>query len=114
MKDFRLTDSSVLNLFGSQEEYKPKVIEAVLAGLPGRRFVLIGDSGEQDPEIYGRIARAHADQVVAVYIRDVTGETPQSGRFAKAFEGIAPGRWRVFKQAQELEPLVSRLAQRRP
>ena len=62
LKLFRLTDSSVLNLLGSQEGFKTGAIEEILAALPGRRFVLVGDSGEQDPEIYGRIARATASR----------------------------------------------------
>jgi phosphatidate phosphatase APP1 len=33
--------------------------------------VLIGDSGEQDPEIYADVVRAHPKRVLAVYIRSV-------------------------------------------
>jgi phosphatidate phosphatase APP1 len=109
MKLFRLTDASVLNLLGSQEEYKTPVIKELLAALPGRRFVLIGDSGEQDPEVYGRIALAHREQIAAIFIRNVTGEKPDSDRFRKAFQGVPADRWRLFNQPAELEPLVSRL-----
>ncbi|MDQ2671444.1 MAG: DUF2183 domain-containing protein, partial [Actinomycetota bacterium] len=35
-------------------------------------FVLIGDSGEEDPEIYLQAVREHPGRVIAVYIRDVT------------------------------------------
>jgi phosphatidate phosphatase APP1 len=34
-------------------------------------FVLIGDSGEKDPEIYADIVRAYPGRVLAVYIREV-------------------------------------------
>ncbi len=34
-------------------------------------FVLIGDSGQHDPEIYADIVRRHPDRVRAVYIREV-------------------------------------------
>ena len=73
------------------------------------RFVLVGDSGEQDPEVYGGIARKHPGQVSAIFIRNVTGEKPESDRFRKAFEAIPQDRWRVFEQAAELEPIVSHL-----
>jgi hypothetical protein len=109
MKDFRLTDSSVLNLFGSQQEYKTRAIEEILAALPGRRFVLVGDSGEQDPEVYAGIARSHPKQVAAIFIRNVTGEPPKSDRLRKALEGVPPDRWRLFDQPSELEPTVARL-----
>jgi len=104
----------VLNLFGSQEGYKTPVIEELLAALPGRRFVLIGDSGEQDPELYGAIARKHPGQVAAIFIRNVTGEKPGAERFRKAFEGIAAQGWKLFNQPAELDPLVSKLVVLRP
>lgn len=34
--------------------------------------VLIGDSGQHDPEIYAQVVQEHPGRVVAVYIRDVT------------------------------------------
>jgi phosphatidate phosphatase APP1 len=36
------------------------------------RFVLIGDSGQQDPEIYREVAREFPGRVAAAYIRNVT------------------------------------------
>lgn len=36
------------------------------------RFICIGDSGEQDLEMYVSLALAHPDQILAIYIRDVT------------------------------------------
>ncbi len=35
--------------------------------------MLIGDSGQKDPEVYGTIVREHPGRIRAVYIRDVTG-----------------------------------------
>src|SRR3546814_6066391 len=35
-------------------------------------FVLIGDSGQRDPEIYAQVVREHPGRVAAIYIRDVT------------------------------------------
>ena len=34
---------------------------------------MIGDSGQEDPEIYADIARDHPDRVAAIYIRRITG-----------------------------------------
>ena len=52
LKLFRLKDPSALDLLQSQTATKIRAIEPLLAAFPQRRFVLIGDSGEQDPEIY--------------------------------------------------------------
>ena len=61
LRSFRLKDESFFNLFKSSRATKPSVIEALLARFPDRAFILIGDSGEADPEIYGDIARRHPD-----------------------------------------------------
>ena len=73
LKLFRLKDPSALDLLQSQTATKIRAIEPLLTAFPERRFVLIGDSGEQDPEIYTEIARTHRPQIVAVFIRNVTG-----------------------------------------
>jgi phosphatidate phosphatase APP1 len=41
-------------------------------------WVLIGDSGQEDPEIYREAVREYADRVKAIYIRDVS--PPARGR----------------------------------
>jgi len=102
MKDFRAKDSSFLQLFASPERYKPDVIEKLLKEFPRRQFVLVGDSGEKDPEIYGEIARNHPGQIRAIYIRDVTGEATNSARYEKAFANVPGSRWRIFKEPSEI------------
>jgi phosphatidate phosphatase APP1 len=67
------------------EVYKLRCIEEVMATLPARRFLLVGDSGEHDPEIYARVARERPDRVAGTYIRRVLGEPLDSPRFAGAF-----------------------------
>ena len=109
LKHFRLKDSSALNLLLSQEKTKTEAIEPILAAFPGRRFIMIGDSGEQDPEIYGKIARKHPKQVVAVCIRNVTSEKPDNERFRKAMAGLGDTRSILFEKADELRPLVDEL-----
>ncbi len=107
LKLFRLKDSSALNVLGSQEDYKRAQIEPILAAFPERRFVFVGDSGEQDPEIYGRLARAHREQVAAIWIRNVTDEPAAAPRYQKAFEGLDKSRWKVFDKAAELKAVVA-------
>ena len=74
----------------------------MLADHPRRRFVLVGDSGERDPEVYGAIAREHAARIDAVLIRDVTGEPADAERYRLAFDGVARERWRLFTDPAEL------------
>jgi phosphatidate phosphatase APP1 len=66
LKDWSL---SVLN---KHRAHKLEVIRALLETYPELPFVLIGDSGEEDPEIYLQIVHEHPGRIRAIYIRDVT------------------------------------------
>jgi phosphatidate phosphatase APP1 len=46
----------------------------LLASYPDLPFVLIGDSGQEDPAIYADIAAEHPRRIRAIYIRDVDPE----------------------------------------
>lgn len=109
LKHFRLTDSTVLDLLGSQEKTKLQAIEPILAAYPGRRFILVGDSGEQDPEIYGKIARRHPGQIVAIFIRNVTDEAAEGRRLRAAFQAVETKCVKLFRRPEELKPPVDEL-----
>ena len=56
-------------------------------------FVLLGDSGEKDPEIYADIVREHPGRVLAVYIREVRLD-PGDGRVEKVSDALGLARCR--------------------
>lgn len=47
-------------------------IHTLMETYPKMRFVLIGDSGQRDPEVYREVVKAYPGRVRAIYIRDVT------------------------------------------
>lgn len=49
-------------------------ISEIMRRFPGRKFVLVGDSGEKDPEVYGAIREKFPDQVQEIRIRDVVND----------------------------------------
>ncbi|MBC6609732.1 DUF2183 domain-containing protein [Hymenobacter sp. BT507] len=51
--------------------HKLKEIDNVLLTYPKLPFVLIGDSGQEDANIYREVVRRHPGRVLAIYIRDV-------------------------------------------
>lgn len=51
--------------------HKFKEIKQILEAYPHLQFVLIGDSGQEDPKIYREIVSAFPGRVLAIYIRDV-------------------------------------------
>lgn len=56
---------------GDHQTHKLENIRHILETFENLPFVLIGDSGEQDPEIYRRIIEEFPNRIRAVYIRDV-------------------------------------------
>ena len=55
-------------------DQKVRQITNLMIHLPRRKFILVGDSGEKDPEVYRVIQKLFPDQVLKIYIRDVLGE----------------------------------------
>ncbi|MHB1263933.1 MAG: App1 family protein [Gemmatimonadaceae bacterium] len=62
--------------------HKLQLIEEILATHPALPFILIGDSGQEDPEIYREVVRAHPGRVPAIYIREVTGRPDRQAAIA--------------------------------
>lgn len=97
--DFR---DEVFGNHGGTQAHKLAIIRRLIADFPNRRFVLIGDSGEQDPEIYAIVAREHPERVLAIWIRDVTEQSRDHPRYGETFAGIAPERWNLFVDSSEV------------
>jgi phosphatidate phosphatase APP1 len=51
--------------------HKLDCIRPILNLYPKLRFILIGDSGEQDPEIYREVVREYPGRILAIYIRKI-------------------------------------------
>ena len=66
-------------IFEPVADRKKGTLEKIMNDFPHRRFLLVGDSGEADLELYTDIMLANPGRVLGVFIRDVT--TTQSQRF---------------------------------
>lgn len=108
LKQIRLKDNSIQNIFADATLTKPTEIEKLLSTWPERKFVLVGDSGEKDPEIYAEILRRHLDQVDRIFVRAATRVRPDDERIQKAFAGIEPARWQLFVDPSELPRSLNR------
>ncbi|EMR03179.1 App1 family protein [Cesiribacter andamanensis] len=60
------------------KEHKSEMIKSVLETYADLPFLLIGDCGQQDPEIYQQLARQHPERIMGIYIRDVHPEEERS------------------------------------
>lgn len=106
LKDFRWRDRTVFNLFAPPDRYKRASIEPLLKRLPHRRFVLVGDSGQRDPEAFGDLARRYPRQVGWIFIHDLSGSSPVS-RYRTAFDGIDRRVWCVFTDPATLPSILT-------
>ncbi|KAF9563524.1 hypothetical protein EC968_004824 [Mortierella alpina] len=68
----RLHDSVLKTYFMEPGENKRRSIREILKDFPKRKFILVGDSGEIDMEIYTEMAQEFPDQIAKIFIRDIT------------------------------------------
>lgn len=59
--------------------HKLALIREMLSIYGDLPFILIGDSGQHDPEIYSQVVREHPGRVLGIYIRSIDG-TPERYR----------------------------------
>jgi len=64
-------------------EHKVGTIRNIMQLYPGLEFMLIGDTSQQDPEIYRQIVHEFPNRVRAIYIRDVTRNPERSAAVKK-------------------------------
>jgi phosphatidate phosphatase APP1 len=65
------------------QDHKLDLIRNMLALYRDLPFVLIGDSGQRDPEVYAQIVRENPGRVLAIYIRNVSRD-PERHRAIEA------------------------------
>ena len=106
LRTYQFRDPSVLKLFMSRKRYKFKIIDAIFNQFPERQFVLVGDSGEKDAEVYGKVARRHPNQVHRILIRRVDGRPWTRKRVEKAFRGVPEDSWQTFHVPTQIRDLT--------
>ena len=78
-------------ILASHTEHKLAQIRTILDYYPWLKWVLIGDSGQHDPEIYLEVIRSHPGRVLAAFIRDVSPDVRDTAVATIANEAAALG-----------------------
>lgn len=105
LKLFRLKDSTPLGRLPSRKRSKRRIIERIMEEFPGRRFLLVGDSGERDPEVYAAVAKRRGDQVAGIAIREVPGKASREkirSRIDRLARRLPMGLFSLFGAAEDL------------
>ncbi|KAL5118012.1 hypothetical protein ACEQ8H_004158 [Pleosporales sp. CAS-2024a] len=122
-----LRDASWMNLAGflanltqGTQAYKVDRIQKVNSWFPKRKFIMLGDSTQSDPEAYGESYRKYEKWIGAIFIRKVTGvegmdeeKKNNPERFEKAFKHVPSHVWYVFEDPNELYAKVDALLQKK-
>ena len=70
------------------ENHKKSNIKMILDSLPHLPFVLIGDSGERDPEIYRDVVKEYPDRIRSIYIRSINQHPSRLAAIDKLIEEV--------------------------
>jgi phosphatidate phosphatase APP1 len=70
LRDWGISDKELLPT--GHAGHKLHTIKQILDTYPALPFILIGDSGQEDPEIYSEVVAQYPGRILAIYIRDVS------------------------------------------
>lgn len=102
---FRLRDEILRKWQLLRRRGKYAIISNLMKRFPQRQFVLIGDSGERDPEIYAKIAKRFARQIPLVAIRQVADKPLEGKRWKKVLLTSRQTPYITFEHAHQLPHL---------
>lgn len=85
LKWFRLRDEIFKRWRILRRKSKSGVIRSLLRRMPGRAFILVGDSGEKDPEIYAKLAAKYPRQVIRICIRQIDANPIDNERLERIY-----------------------------
>lgn len=96
LRTLRLGELRSREAFAGSPTQKHAAICRLLGHFPLRRFLLLGDTGERDPELYGEIQRMYPDRVRGILLRNLTAETRDTARMSQAMAGVPDHCWQLF------------------
>ncbi len=70
LRDWGLTENEILPV--KNREFKLSVCKEILDFYTHLPFILVGDSGQEDPEIYRELVGLYPKRILAIYIRNVS------------------------------------------
>src|SRR5690606_4122930 len=76
LKDLHINLRNVWKSGGGSHVHKEQKIQMLFNLYPDMKFILIGDSGQHDPEIYASLIKRNPGRVFIVYIRQIKASDP--------------------------------------
>lgn len=112
LRYFRVRDEVLRKFRPVRRTVKMGILIDLLKRMPDRRFALVGDSGEVDPEVYRFLAKRFPRQVVAILIRELP-RAPMSAKRLKKLESLPKSTQVVtFRHPDEVKELMPTLLEK--
>ncbi|MFN3190335.1 MAG: phosphatidate phosphatase App1 family protein [Aureliella sp.] len=104
LRYFRVRDQMFKRFRLLRRNSKVAIIAGIFKRLPHRKFILVGDSGEKDPEIYRFLARRFPGSVSAILIRELKQRPFDRKRLTRleSLQGEYVDLVRVFQHPSEI------------
>jgi phosphatidate phosphatase APP1 len=109
LRYFRIRDEMFKRWRPHRRKGKAAIIAGLIKKLPERRFVLVGDSGERDAEIYRFLARRFPRQVAAILIRQLVNKPLNAQRIDRLRDVPAGTEVRLFEGPADLADFLPRV-----
>jgi phosphatidate phosphatase APP1 len=101
LRDWGLSERELLPT--SLGSHKLEAIRGIVELYPTLPFVLIGDSGQEDPEIYREVVARYPSRVLAIYIRNVTPDPARAARIGALAREVSEARSELLLAADTAE-----------
>ena len=106
LRNFRLRDQLLKKVI-LHRKGKRSAIQKLIRNLSHRRYILIGDSGEKDPEIYRKISHKFPSNIVGLFIRELADHPIAPDRWQKICDGVPGAVCERFTSGKELQEKVA-------
>lgn len=105
LREFGIRDRSFLQMFDAVV-HKRNALAAMVTRFPEQQLILVGDTGERDPETYAEFVGAHRERVRAVVLREHPGAAFAQSRRRLIADALASTPVHYFSDARELPSVL--------
>jgi hypothetical protein len=111
LRYFNMRDQVLKRFRLLRQNSKVGIIAGIMKRLPERKFILVGDSGEKDPEIYRFLARRYPTSVAAILIREVAGRPFSEKRLERlrSLQNHPVPHVQVFRRPEEIQDVLDHI-----
>lgn len=109
MRHFTWLDANFISFFMSSNYMKKKseTLEMFLKNTKNRKFVLLGDIFQKDPDIYAEIYAQYPDRISKIFIRKYANDVDGQNRLENVFANVPSNKWQTFESGSDLPRDIS-------